>query len=135
MTSRATALVWSVMAAVGRGTSRLFRNNTGDGWQGNWVKLANGDVLIKNPRYIKFGLCEGSSDTIGWHSVVITPEMVGMLIAIFVALECKSGKGRATAEQNRFIAAVVAAGGIGAVVRSAEEAERALEKWALSKGA
>lgn len=114
---RREANVLRTVQAIGTGVVRLFRNAVGgvcDQRTGNWIR---------------YGLCEGSSDLIGWQSVTITPEMVGRRVAVFVALECKSETGRVTPEQERFIAAVNLSGGIGAVVRSDTEARKALEHW------
>jgi hypothetical protein len=63
------------------------------------------------------GLHKGSSDLIGWKTVEITPDMVGQHVAIFTAVEVKTGSGRTTAEQEQFLQAVRAAGGIGVVMR------------------
>lgn len=112
------ANVLRTVQAIGTGAVRLFRNAVGgvcDQRTGNWIR---------------YGLCEGSSDLIGWQSIEITPEMVGRRVAVFVALECKSETGRATPEQERFVAAVNAAGGIGAIVRSADEARASLARGA-----
>ena len=96
-----------------RGRSRLFRNNT------RAVRVAG--------RLLRFGLCPGSSDVIGWKSVKVTKAMVGQRIAQFVALEVKDAKGKVTDAQLEFIHDVIDAGGIGAVVRSVEDALKALE--------
>ncbi len=64
---------------------RLFRNNTG---------MLNG---------IRFGLCVGSSDLIGFQSIMVTPEMIGQKLAVFTALEVKTAKGKATPAQTKFI--------------------------------
>lgn len=78
---------------------RLFRNNTG------LFKTLDGK------RIVRCGLCPGSSDQIGWHPVVITPEMVGQRIAVFVGLEVKRGDKPPTEEQVTFLDNVKAAGG------------------------
>lgn len=92
---------------------RLFRNNVGVGWAGKLVNIsALGVTAIQNARPLRAGLCEGSSDLIGWTSVVITPEMVGRRVAIFTAVEVKKPGGKATAEQLNFLQRVQDAGGI-----------------------
>lgn len=74
-----------VRLAAPRHNMRLFRNNTG---------------VLRNEAGtpVRFGLANDSkalnarlksSDLIGWRRVVITQEMVGATVAIFVALECK----------------------------------------------
>ena len=98
-----------IMLALGRGLSRVFRNNVGV------LPDATG-------RPIRYGLCTGSSDLIGWTSQTITPDMVGKQVAVFTAVEVKNDKGRPTAEQKAFLTAVTNAGGIAGVCRSPEEA-------------
>jgi hypothetical protein len=64
---------------------RLWRNNRGAG------KLDSGS-------YVRFGLANDSKmlgdvlksgDLIGWRPVLITPDMVGKVLAQFVSVECK----------------------------------------------
>jgi hypothetical protein len=43
--------------------------------------------------------------------------MVGQHVAVFCAVEVKTGSGRTTAEQDQFLQAVRDAGGIGVVMR------------------
>lgn len=119
-----TNLTRQIMLAIGkqRPRTRVFRNNVGMGWQGQSTK--KGDVLIiQNPRPLQAGLCEGSSDLIGWTTVEVTPDMIGKRLAIFTALEVKvpGGKGP-TPEQSNFIQQVQRAGGIAGVVRSDKDA-------------
>lgn len=101
---------------LGVGAVRLFRNNCGA-------------LRDEHGQWIRYGVCNpGGSDLIGWQTVTITPEMVGQRVAVFVALECKSATGRASEAQERFVAAVVDAGGIGAIVRSEGQARGVLER-------
>ncbi len=88
---------------------RLFRNNTGA------IKDAEG-------RLVRFGLCKGSSDLIGFKPVTITPDMVGRTVAIFTAIEVKTPTGKPTPEQLHFIDRVKQLGGIAGVARSVEDA-------------
>jgi len=67
-------------------------------------------------------LCVGSSDLIGWRSVTVRPEDVGRRLAVFVAIEAKTGGARLTKEQRAFVEAVRAAGGLAGVARSVEDA-------------
>lgn len=101
---------------------RLFRNQTGTAWQGQVVKQGNREIVVlKNPRYITFGLTKGSSDLIGWRPVVITQEMVGTTIAQFAAVEVKSGELRLTDEQKQFLQVVNTMGGYGIKAGSTED--------------
>ena len=52
--------------------------------------------------------------------------MVGQKVAVFVALEVKTTKGRATEEQKNFIAVVKGAGGKAEIVRSVTDAIKVL---------
>lgn len=99
-----------IRVAVSRLGSRLFRNNVGV-------------ATTESGHTIRFGLCKGSSDLIGWTPMTVTEDMVGEQIAVFTAVEVKTTKGRVSKEQKAFIDAVQNAGGIGVVCRSAEEAE------------
>lgn len=120
--------VLATILRLGRGAARLFRVNVGQAWTGSRVdRLPGGKVLIHDARPFRTGVPPGYSDATGWHSVEITPDMVGRRVAVFVALECKSDTGRPTREQLAFIAAVRAAGGIAGICRSSEEAEALLQ--------
>jgi hypothetical protein len=127
------AVLRQIMAACGRGATRLFRQNVGKGWVGKSIPIRGrctiqaepGDVLVKAARPLIAGLCNGSSDLIGWHTVEITPDMVGQRVALFAALEVKD-RAKLTDEQAGFLEAVRRAGGIAAEVRSPEDAEAAL---------
>lgn len=84
---------------------RLFRNSVGVAY------AQNGNI-------ISFGVGgKGGADLIGWQTVEITPEMVGSRVAVFVALEVKTGRVPVTKEQRLFLDAVARAGGIAEVVR------------------
>jgi hypothetical protein len=95
----------------------LFRNNTGVGWTGDVIERGSGILVLKNPRPLNAGLCKGSSDLIGWEERVITPEMVEKKIAVFVAIEVKTGRVVATEDQKNFLQQVAAAGGIAELLR------------------
>jgi hypothetical protein len=98
-----------IRLAVSKGDTRVFRNKTGT------LRDANG-------RPVSFGLCKGSADLIGWRSVTITPEMVGQQVAVFTSIEVKAATGRIRPEQQQWLNAVQAAGGIAGVARSVEDA-------------
>jgi hypothetical protein len=123
-----------VLLECGHDGTTLFRQNVGQGWTGDatritrrqTVALQPGDVVVRNARPLLAGLCVGSSDIIGWRTVEITADMIGQRVAVFAALEVKAAKGRATEAQARFLTNVREAGGIAALVRSVEDAARAL---------
>ena len=77
----------------------VFRNNVGV-------------AVHEDGSRTRYGLCVGSSDIIGWESKVITQADVGSKVAVFLAVECKAPGKRPTPEQQRFLDAVTAAGGI-----------------------
>ena len=87
-----TGMVKDIMVKASTEGDRLFRNNVGSAWTGKTQKLNDGRLLITNPRPVKFGLCNGSSDLIGWTNTKMTEEMVGKTFPIFTACEVKFGK-------------------------------------------
>ncbi len=131
-----TTLLHRVMMKLSDAGARIFRNHVGLGWQGRAQQFARpgvvpvepGDVLIRKARPLHAGLCVGSSDIIGWHSTVVTPNMIGRHVAIFTAAECKSQSGQLTTEQERFLNAVRKAGGIAIEARDADEAVAELKR-------
>ena len=92
-----------VMLALYQSGCTVWRNNTGAYKDGS--------------RYIRYGLCVGSSDIIG-----IAPN------GVFIAIEIKTQKGKLMKEQINFIEAVNRAGGCAFVARSPEDALMELEK-------
>lgn len=118
-----------IMLAVGKAGVRVFRNNTGQAWQGSERVFyeENGRRVLKmyDPRPIDAGLVEGSSDLIGWTTVTVTPEMVGQKLAIFTAIEVKKNiKSVVSAKQLNFLTVIKNAGGIAGLARDPEEAAR-----------
>lgn len=94
--------VWRRASQLG---SRLFRNNVG---------LAKFLDRFGKPRKVRYGLCPGSSDLIGWTPVTITPDMIGRTVAVFTAIEVKRDQFEDPKPgQVRFLEAVRRAGGIG----------------------
>jgi hypothetical protein len=115
MANDETIIQQSIRLALGREPSlRLFRNNTG----------SLPDPRTKRP--VQFGLCKGSADLIGWKQVTITPDMVGQKVAVFASIEVKTPTGRLTPEQQIWLDAVQAAGGVAGIARSVEDAQRIL---------
>jgi len=104
-----------IRLACSRGPVRLWRNNTGT-------------LRDQHGRPVSFGLCPGSADLIGFHTITITPDMVGQQLAVFAAVEVKAERGRPTPEQTAFLEHVAAAGGLAGIARSVEEAEAILQR-------
>jgi hypothetical protein len=102
-----------IRIACSTGQTRLFRNNTGT-------------LRDQHGRPVSFGLCKGSADLIGYRSITITPDMVGQQVAVFTSIEVKTATGRLRPEQQQWLDAVQAAGGIAGVARSVEDAETLL---------
>lgn len=117
---------------------RLFRNSVGLGYVGTVVDEACQHRLVKtrvegvdvyteaemrryvtlaNARPIKFGLGVGSPDLVGWRRVVVTPEMVGRDIAVFVGIEGKTPGTRTTPEQRNFLQQIARWGGEAKIAR------------------
>lgn len=107
------AILAAVRIALSKAGVAIFRNQVGA-------------LRDAKDRLVRFGLCKGSSDLIGWRSVLVTPEMVGRRVAVFVACEVKAPDGHATTEQMNFLERVHTAGGIDMLVRSPQEAVAAL---------
>lgn len=136
--SKLSKIVTSSFTEITNIGSRIFRNNVGLGWSGKikhkaltpmQIFLQPGDVVLSNARPVKYGLCEGSSDKIGWTQVVITQEMVGKKVAVFTAIEEKAEKGRATKIQNNFLAVVKNCGGIAILAKSLDDLKSGIDSY------
>lgn len=136
-----SALLKQIQLAFTTVGARLFRNNTGHAWVGKttvyqreaMVKVGPTDVVIRNARPFRAGLCVGSSDLIGWTTINVTQDMVGTKVAVFTAIEGKTGTLRTTKEQETFLNAVRGSGGFGGVARSADEAIELIKLWQVSE--
>jgi len=104
-----TTIQNAIRIALSNAGVRVFRNNVGM-------------LIDQKGNRVRYGLCNGSSDLIGWTPVTITPGMVGKPAAIFTAVEVKRPGGRPTTEQRQFIEVVRQAGGIAYVATSPDEA-------------
>jgi hypothetical protein len=97
MTNETAILQQFRMAASDLGLT-LFRNNSGS-------------LQDKNGRWVRFGLCKGSADLIGWHNGT----------GKFVAIEVKRPGQKPHKEQTLFLDAVRKAGGIAGVAYSPDD--------------
>jgi len=121
----------------GRQGSKMFRLNSGTAWAGKGQRQPDGTVLIAYAQPVTLGFgypnnkpVAGASDLIGWTPVVITPEMVGQTVAVFTAGEAKPATGgKASEDQEKFIAAVRRDGGIAGVVRGALDVLLLKNEW------
>lgn len=119
-----------IMLSASQTGAVVFRNNVANGLVGQMqriekdgpIVLHRGDWIVRNGRRIQCGLCPGSSDLIGWRSVIVTHEMVGRRVALFLGMEVKTTTGRPTDEQANFIQQVRKAGGLAGIVRSVDDA-------------
>ena len=111
-----TTLQQQIRLALGtRPDLRLYRNQVGS---------------LPDPRsgrLVTFGLARGSADLIGWRTVMVTPDMVGTRLAVFISIEVKTPTGRVRPEQNAWLEAVQGAGGIAVIARSVPDAELAIK--------
>ena len=110
------------MLALSQAGCLVWRVETAGAWVGKVIHKDNQTVTLANARMIQAGLCKGGSDIIGIRPTVITQDMVGQTVGVFLADEVKTKTGRATKEQLRFIEAVNSAGGIAGVARSVDDA-------------
>lgn len=111
--SEAGAQAKIMLALGGHPRIRVFRNNVGV------AHFPDGSV-------VRYGLCPGSADLIGWREVTITPDMVGQTFAQFLSVECKAPKGRTTDKQDAWFFAVKRGGGVALVARSVEDVRHLL---------
>lgn len=114
-----TAVSNAIQLDLAREPVRLLRNNVGG-------------LKDRTGRFVAYGLgshggqvVRGPSDLIGWRTINITPDMVGLTVAVFAAIEVKD-RAKPTPEQERFIAEVQAAGGLAGVARSVDDARSIL---------
>ena len=89
---------------------RMFRTNSGMAWAGKST-LKGEFRIIKNARPF-WGLPEGWPDLTGWTEIEITPDMIGQKIAVFTAVEAKTGSLKLSEKQNRFKEIIEKMGGI-----------------------
>lgn len=113
-------------ALAGRGM--FFRANVGTAWTGakaerishrGVVHVGPGDVVLRDARPFSSGLPAGFADLFGLVPELIEQHHVGTTLARFVAIECKSGTGRPSKQQQAFLQAVQRDGGLAAICRSA----------------
>jgi hypothetical protein len=96
---------------------RLWSNPTGLGYTGTIVSRkrdgGNTYITIKNPRIVKYGLCPGGCDTIGFCEVDGKP--------VFTGIEIKTGKDIVRPKQKKFIDMLKNNGAIAGIVKSIDD--------------
>ena len=79
---------------------RLWRCNSGTAWGGKLVKNGKSNILTCLRKILLWPV--GTPDSIGFDSIIITPEMVGKRVAVFVGTEIKTGKQQLNPDQIRW---------------------------------
>ncbi len=101
-------LIRRILLQASESGARLWRNNCG------MLQDAQG-------RWVRYGVCNpGGSDLLGFTPYIVLASDVGRTLAVFTAIEAKTGRLKPTHEQESFLAAVERAGGIARVVREGE---------------
>lgn len=117
--------------------SILFRVNTGKALvsaNGTVKWLQDGSALVMSARPISLGFSlsdgkpvVGTSDLVGWTSVLVTASMVGQRVAVFTAIECKKSTGGVKSDAQRtFLSNVIKAGGIAGFASSPDDAREVM---------
>ena len=109
---------WTAMVRAG---AKIWRNNVGMGVTGRIARKGS-MAVVYGASPIRFGLCPGSPDLIGYLPMTITSDMVGRKVAVFVGAESKDQNGRLSEEQKKFIAVASEDGAICFEFRSVGEA-------------
>lgn len=88
-----------------------------------WKNVRGMFLTLDGARKVRAGLqAAGASDLIGFTPVLVTPDMVGSIVAIFTAIETKTATGSASQEQTNYINFVSNNGGYAGIARSAADA-------------
>jgi len=78
----------------------------------------NSGAFKRDNHFYRFSYRKGISDIIGW-----TPK------GVFIAVECKDGKGKVTIEQDNFLSKLKSNGGVAIVARSLDELINQLDQY------
>lgn len=102
---------------------RLWRVNAGQGWVGRILESRSDYIKISYPQPF-YGMPKGTPDMIGFDSIIITPDMVGKRVAVFVGEELKATeKDKLKPKQINFKNLIVEMGGIHRETRPEETKE------------
>ena len=117
-----------IRVAVGaKQAATIFRANVGQAWAGELEKQTGNQVTLNDARRFSTGLPNGFPDLFGFKSITVTPDMVGSKLAVFVFLEVKTTRGRASAAQKHMHEFLQQAGAVGGIARSAGDALKILD--------
>ncbi len=83
---------------------------------------------------IPYGLCKGSTDLVGVHTVTVTDDMVGREIGVAVFAEVKTPTGRVKPHQQAFLDQMTKMGCIVGVVRSEDDMSDLITNWITNIG-
>lgn len=90
-----------LLLAASRLGGRLFRNNAGVAFH-------------KDGSAVRYGVgSPGGSDVLGWFPVRVDERHLGQVLAVFTAIECKTGNQKPSKDQERFLQIVRGNGGLG----------------------
>lgn len=107
-----------IRLAHSNGDTRLFVNDVG--------------VAEVGGRTIRYGLCNGSTDLVGVHTVTVTSDMVGKRIGVAVFSEVKTLTGTVKPHQQNFMNQMTKMGCIVGVVRSVSDMQLLITNWLSS---
>ena len=97
---------------------QLWRNNRG--------------VAEYGGHKVRYGVGpNGAADWIGYRSILVTQDLVGKMIAQFVAIEAKRPGEKPDDDQYKFLNKVRADGGCASFVTSGDQTTEVLDSWPL----
>lgn len=122
-------LIAEVQLLYSKNGDRIFRQNKGAGWYGKFLKppmstsaiINPSDVLIRDAKPMRAGMCPGNTDLVGWTTITIEPEHIGKRLAIFTAIECKTDTLPGSPDRKKFVESVRLAGGFTRVITSIKD--------------
>jgi hypothetical protein len=104
-------IIDDILSSLDPSTERLFRINAGVGWTGKIIKRTMDAIVLGAPRILR-AAPEGWPDLFGWKTITITPDMVGLKIAVVRAVEVKANDDRLRTAQAKFKQLIESMGGI-----------------------